>query len=73
MSKTKQVRLACENSQFISRLSMERCRSYISHMQAILHMCEGTGDDVAETLQHMMQALDAELRWNLQNIGQKIG
>lgn len=69
MSKDKRVRLARENSQFISRLSIERCRGYISHMQAILHMCEGTGEDVAETLLHMMQTLDAELRWNLQKIG----
>lgn len=69
MSKTRQARLACENSQFIHRLSIERCRGYVSHMQAILHVCEGTGGDVAETLQHMMQTLDAELRWNLQKNG----
>ncbi len=69
MSQDKRARLAHENSQFISRLSIERCRGYISHMQAILHMCEGTGEDVAETLQHMMQTLDTELRWNLQKIG----
>lgn len=73
MSQDKRARLARENSLFISRLSIERCRGYIAHMQAILHVCEGTGEDVAETLQHMMQTLDAELRWNLQNIGQKIG
>lgn len=66
MSKAERARLACENSQFISRLSIERCRGYVSHMQAILHVCDGAGEDVAETLHHMMQTLDAELRWNLQ-------
>lgn len=69
MSKSKQARLACENSQFIYRLSLERCRGYISHMQAILHICEETGDDVAEALHHMMQALDMELRHSMQKMG----
>ncbi len=69
MSAHKRVGLARENSQFICRLSIERCRGYISHMQAILHMCEGTGEDVTDTLHHMMQTLDAELCLSLQKIG----
>lgn len=69
MSKTERARLARDNSQFISRLSLERCRAYIAHMRAVLHVCEETGDDVAEALQHMMQALDTELHHHLQKIG----
>ena len=66
MSKSKQARLACENSQFLYRLSLERCRSYITHMQAALHVCGETSGEVRDALQHMMQALDMELRHNLQ-------
>lgn len=55
-----------ENHQFLNRLSIERCRAYISHAQAILHVCENVNEDVSEALQHLMQNLDLELRLNLQ-------
>jgi 16S rRNA (uracil1498-N3)-methyltransferase len=57
-----------ENSQFIYRLSMERCRAHINHMQAILYMGEGAGVDVAEALRQMMHVLDIELSHNLENM-----
>lgn len=69
MRKNERARLARDNSQFISRLSLERCRSYVTHMRAILHVCEETGEDVADALHHMMQALDMELDHHLQKIG----
>ena len=66
MSKGKRAQAAQNNSRFIYRLSMERCRSYISHMQAILHICEGTTDDVALALQQMMHMLDLEISHSLE-------
>ena len=65
MSHYKRAKVARDNSQFIRRLSLERCRSYISHMQAVLHICDSRGEDVAEALCQIMQALDAELAHNL--------
>ncbi len=66
MSKSKRAVAARENSQFLNRLAIERCRGYIHHAQAILHVCENVNEDVAEALQHLMQSLDLELRLNLQ-------
>lgn len=66
MSKDKRAMAACENRQFLDRLSLERCRGYIQHAQAILHVCEPVNDDIAETLQHLMQSVDLELQLNLQ-------
>ena len=68
MSKRKRALAARENSQFIHRLSMERCRAHINHMQAILYMGEGAGVDVAEALRQMMHVLDIELSHNLENM-----
>ena len=69
MSRNKKALAASDNSQFIYRLSMERCRNYISHMQAVLHICEGTGDDVTETLSQMMHILDLEISHSLEVMG----
>lgn len=69
MSQYKRALAASDNSQFIYRLSMERCRNYINHMQAVLHICEGTGDDVAETLRQMMHMLDLEISHSLEVMG----
>lgn len=69
MSKSKQARLACENSQFLHRLSMERCRSYVTHMRAILHMCEDSGEDITDALHQMIHVLDLELTHSLKKIG----
>lgn len=68
MSHRKRALAARDNSQFICRLSLERCRRYVSHMQAVLHMCDGTGEDVAEALRHMMHSLDSELSHSLKTM-----
>ncbi len=70
MSHTKRALAARDNSQFICRLSMERCRSTIAHMRAVLHVCEeGTGEDVAEALHQMIHVLDLELAHSLKKMG----
>ena len=69
MSQRKRALAARETSQFICRLSMERCRHYVGHMQAVLHICEGTTEDVAETLQQMMHILDLEISHSLETMG----
>lgn len=65
MSKTKRAMAARDNSQFICRLSLERCKGYISHMQAILHVCDSKGEDVTEALHQVMHILDIELSHQL--------
>ncbi|MFN3828024.1 MAG: hypothetical protein ACK4NR_10430 [Micavibrio sp.] len=65
MSSTKRAVAACSNSQFLTRLSIERCRAYVSHMQAVLHVCDIRGEDVTEALHQMMNMLDQELSQNL--------
>ena len=69
MSHTKRALAARDNRQFICRLSMERCRSTIAHMRAVLHVCEGTGEDVTEALHQMIHVLDLELANSLKKMG----
>lgn len=61
-----------ENRQFLAQLSIERCRGYLSHMRAVLHVC-GTGaavldSSVQENLEQMINILDLELSGSLKSI-----
>lgn len=68
MSEIKRAALARANIQFAHRLSIERCRGYITHMQALLHVCEGAGEEVTEALQQVIVLLDLELSHNLKQL-----
>lgn len=72
MTNSKGARVALENRQFLCRLSIERCRTYLSHMQAILHVCDrpvpSLNHDIQENLEQMISILDMELNQNLSNL-----
>lgn len=69
MSNTKRARLARHNNvQFAQQLSIERCQGYISHMQALLYVCEGAGEELTEALQQVIVLLDLELSYNLKRL-----
>ncbi|QQG37068.1 MAG: hypothetical protein HYS17_04700 [Micavibrio aeruginosavorus] len=69
MSEIKRAVQARTNIQFAHRLSIERCRGYISHMQALLHVGEGvTGEELTEALQQVIILLDMELTHSLKQL-----
>lgn len=57
------------NSRFVYRPSLQNCRNYVSHMQAILHVCQDSGEDMAKSLHQIMSVLDMELQHNLETMG----
>ena len=60
------------NAILVSRLSIERCQSYLAHLHAIMHLCDDAmarDELVTESVINIMRTIESELAHSASALG----